>query len=317
MSQINYPVDIVYTWVDDTQPGYRQMIHNYGSTTDDLNPNRTRDNLDLLKYSLRSLEKFVPWVRNIYIFTSRPQVPIWLKTGSKVIIIHHDEIIDKDNLPTFNSFCIVSYIADIKYISDNFLYIEDDMLFGNTVSPNTFISSENKIILYPRIEITTPGFKKDNNKMPPWNKAVSFCNFLLDQKYSYKRRRSINRIPLMIEKSTWNMMIDNWREAFTYTRKSKFRSQCNIAPEYLYPYYLYYENKAVMANIVETYKKSFYLGLDNNFLITPAGLKLINLLRPEMYCLNDNFGADPYSSIVEYIRTFLENYYPEKSSFEI
>ena len=162
-----------------------------------------------------------------------------------------------------------------------------------------------------------PGHKKTNNEMPQWNKAVSFCNFLLDQKYSYKRRRSVNRIPLMVEKSMWNAMIDNWHGAFTYTRKSKFRSMYNIAPEYLYPYYLYYENKAVMENIVETYKKSFYLGLDNNFLITSAGLKLINLLRPEMYCLNDNFGSDPDSRIVEYIRMFLENYYPEKSSFEI
>lgn len=317
MSQINYPVDIVYTWVDDAQSGYREMIHQYGSTADDLNPNRTRDNLDLLKYSLRSLEKFVPWVRNVYIFTCRPQVPIWLKTDSKAIIIHHDEIIDKDNLPTFNSFCIVSYIAGIKNLSDNFLYIEDDMLFGNMVSPTTFISSENKIVIYPRIEITVPGHNKDNNKMPPWNKAVSFCNFLLDQKYSFKRRRSVNRIPLMIEKNTWNAMIDNWCEAFTHTRKSKFRSQHNIAPEYLYPYFLYYENKAVMESIFETFKKSFYLGLDNNFLITSSGLKLIELLKPEMYCLNDNFGTVPDSGIVKYIRKFLENFYPEKSSFEI
>lgn len=225
MSQSNYPVDIVYTWVDDAQPGYRQELDKYGCTTDDLNPNRTRDNLDLLKYSLRSLEKYVPWFRNIYIFTCRPQVPAWLKYNSKIIVIHHDEIIDKSKLPTFNSFCIVSYIAEIKNLSDNFLYIEDDMLFGNVVSQSFFKNYENKNIIYPRVEKATPGNKNSIFEMPPWNIAVSYCNYLLDQKYGFKQRKSINRIPLMIEKSSWNAMISNWQEAFTKTRASKFRSQ--------------------------------------------------------------------------------------------
>ena len=121
----------------------------------------------------------------------------------------------------------------------------------------------------------------------------------------------------MVEKSAWNEMIAAWGKDFCFTRKSRFRSQYNIAPEYLYPYFLYYEKKAVFAGLVNTYKKSFYLGLDNNYLITSTGLRLIKLLRPPMYCLNDNFGTDPDSAIVKYIREFLENFYPEKSSFEI
>ena len=183
MPQSDYPVDIVYTWVDDTLPGYRKLLHDYGDTTDDLNPNRTRDNLDLLKYSLRSLEKYVPWLRNIYILTCRPQIPAWLKDNSKIKVIHHDEIIDKIYLPTFNSFCIVSFMAEIQHLSSRFLYIEDDMLFGNVVPQDYFVDKNNKIILYPRFEKATPGNRKDDNNMPPWNKAVSHCNYLLDQKY--------------------------------------------------------------------------------------------------------------------------------------
>lgn len=44
------PIDVVYTWVDDTFPGYRDLLDGYAGTSHDLNPNRTRDNLDLLKY---------------------------------------------------------------------------------------------------------------------------------------------------------------------------------------------------------------------------------------------------------------------------
>ena len=50
-------IDIVYTWVDDAWPGYQALLGRYASTRHDLNPNRYRDNLELLRYNLRSLEQ--------------------------------------------------------------------------------------------------------------------------------------------------------------------------------------------------------------------------------------------------------------------
>ena len=49
------PIDVVYTWVDDTFPGYAEELARHAGKPADRNPNRTRDNLDLLRYSLRSL----------------------------------------------------------------------------------------------------------------------------------------------------------------------------------------------------------------------------------------------------------------------
>ena len=48
------------------------------ATRHDLNPNRYRDNLSILKYSLRSLERFAPWIRRVFLVTCRPQKPAWL-----------------------------------------------------------------------------------------------------------------------------------------------------------------------------------------------------------------------------------------------
>lgn len=59
------PIDVVYTWVDDSLPGHCQSLHEHARTAHDLSPNRTRDNLDVLRYSLRSVEQFAPWVRNV------------------------------------------------------------------------------------------------------------------------------------------------------------------------------------------------------------------------------------------------------------
>ncbi|MBW2698592.1 MAG: hypothetical protein JRE70_19065, partial [Deltaproteobacteria bacterium] len=46
------PVDVVYTWVDGTWPGYPELLNQYSDKQQDLNPNRYRDNLDILKYSI-------------------------------------------------------------------------------------------------------------------------------------------------------------------------------------------------------------------------------------------------------------------------
>ena len=318
MKAENIPVDIVYTWVDDQSPGYKNQLQQYAKSAHDTNPNRTRDNLDLLKYSLRSVEKYAPWVRNIYIFTCRPQSPKWLgSAGNRIKCIHHDEIIQNDFLPTFNSFCITSFIHKIQGLSEHFLYIEDDMLFGNHTEIDDFISlADHKLLVYPRISNTTPAGKRDNKNQGPWDMALGYSNHLLNTSYGERNRPSVNRIPLMIEKKTWADMIEKWTDSFVITRQSRFRSKSNIAPEYLYPYYMLYSENAKMTGLNSTYKKTFYLGLDNNKFLTTAGLAILKFMQPKMYCLNDNFGNNPDARIVNMIREFLEDYYPEKSSFE-
>jgi len=55
-----------------------------------------------LRYSLRSVETFAPWVRNIYIVTNG-QVPAWLNVNHpRIKIIKHEDIFpNKEDLPTF------------------------------------------------------------------------------------------------------------------------------------------------------------------------------------------------------------------------
>ncbi len=313
------PIDIVYTWVDDQLPGYRNQLQQYADSKHDTNPNRTRDNLDLLKYSLRSVEMYVPWIRNIYIFTSRPQVPEWFNyRNNRIKVIHHDEIIHSELLPTFNSFCIASYVHQIKGLSDYFLYIEDDMLFGNHTGIDDFISStDNKVLIYPRIRKTTKAEKRNDSKQGPWDMALGYCNHLLNISYGWRNRASVNHVPLMVEKKNWGDMIEKWPDSFEVTRQSRFRSKFNIAPEYLYPYFMLYTGRGKLNGLHSTYKKTFYLGLENNRLLIATGLAIIKLMQPKIYCLNDNFGNNPDVHVVNMTRKFLDDYYPVKSSFEI
>ena len=60
---------------------------------------RYRDNEEL-RYSLRSVWQFAPWVRNIYIVTNG-QVPKWLNLDNdKIWIVTHEDIFkNKSHLP--------------------------------------------------------------------------------------------------------------------------------------------------------------------------------------------------------------------------
>lgn len=76
--------------------------------------NRFQDN-DELKFSLRSLEKYAKWIRNVY-FVTNGQVPSWLNTSNpRVKLITHEDIFpNKSHLPTFSSPAIESHIHRIK-----------------------------------------------------------------------------------------------------------------------------------------------------------------------------------------------------------
>ena len=67
-----------------------------------------------LKYSLRSIEMFAPWIRKIFIVTNG-QIPNWLNLeNQRVDVIPHSEIFTRQSdLPTFSSRAIESHLHRI------------------------------------------------------------------------------------------------------------------------------------------------------------------------------------------------------------
>src|SRR3954468_19884392 len=149
-------IDVVDTWVDDAWPGYSDLLRQYAADRHDLNPNRTRDNLQVLKYSLRSVARFLPWARRIYLVTCRPQVPTWLNTAA-VRVVHHDEFMPREILPTFNSFAIVSNLHRLPGLARRFVYVEDDRLFGRRVGVEDFFDARGRVRVYEALRGTPRG----------------------------------------------------------------------------------------------------------------------------------------------------------------
>jgi hypothetical protein len=311
-------IDLVYTWVDDSWPGYLEELGRYANKEQDSNPNRTRDNLDLLRYSLRSVARYAPWLGNVYLLSMRPQVPRWLDTGHpRLRIVHHDQIMDPALLPTFNSFAIVSHLHKLPGVSSPFLYLEDDMLFGAEVSPADFMDAAGRPRLFPQRQRTPDATQRERRDISPWNAALARANHLLDGRFGVDaRRRHVNHVPLLVDPELWRETLEQWPEAIAHTRASRFRDVGNVPPEYLYPYYALASGRASSAPPASVRHDFFYFPLENWRLHARFCTTWVDWRRPRFMTLNDNFGTDPNPAVVTHLKRTLERWYPDPSPFE-
>lgn len=105
---------------------------------EDVSASRFEDNEEL-RYSLRSVEKHAPWVRHIFIVTNG-QIPSWLNLDNPrvSVVTHQDIFLNHSHLPTFSSPAIEAHIHRIPGLSQKFIYLNDDVMFGKDVWPDDF-----------------------------------------------------------------------------------------------------------------------------------------------------------------------------------
>ena len=145
---LDLKIDLVYLWVDDKDSDWKlkkQTWFNFLKIPDLVSNDCCRFcNNEELKYSLRSVEMYAPWINKIYIVTDG-QKPKWLDyNNDKIIIIDHKDILPEVCLPTFNSEAIEVCLDKIPNLSECFLYANDDMFFTAPVKPSDFFDKNGK-----------------------------------------------------------------------------------------------------------------------------------------------------------------------------
>ena len=138
-------IDFVITWVDGTDPKWlaekiRTLQETDFSETQktDSSDLRFRNDFDFLRFWFRGVEKFAPWVNQIF-FVTYGHTPDWLNLAHpKLKIIHHEDFIPHEFLPTFNSHTIENHLHLIPGLSEYFVYFNDDFYLLKITKPTDF-----------------------------------------------------------------------------------------------------------------------------------------------------------------------------------
>ena len=125
---MNFDIDLVYLWVDGEDPVWiKKLIDAKNEKLSEEAISKCRfQNSNELMYSIRSVKKFAPWIRNIFIVTDN-QTPEWFKAGKGIKIINQKDILPSDCNICFNSCAIETCLHKIPELSEYFLYANDDM----------------------------------------------------------------------------------------------------------------------------------------------------------------------------------------------
>ncbi|MEU0230646.1 MULTISPECIES: stealth family protein [unclassified Streptomyces] len=311
--EVTFPVDVVYTWVDGADPAWlrrRAEFSGEGYHAEAANAARYLSR-DELRYSLRSLHMYAPWVRTIYLVTA-DQTPEWLDTEAAGIkVVSHEEIFrSSELLPTFNSHAIESQLHHIEGLSEHFLYFNDDVMLGNEVTPKDFFLANGLTKFFPSPALVPLGEKTVDD--PPVAAAGKNNRRLIEERYGSVLVQKMKHMPHALSRSVLTEIESEFAAEYRHTEASRFRSIDDISiASSLHHYYAFHTRRAVPSELPYS-----YLDLTHPWTETRLG-RLLAHRDKAVFCVNDTVstGQDVIQQ-KDLITPFLEAYFPVPSPFE-
>ena len=150
------PIDAVITWVDGLDPAHLQKRQIFMGSAPHLfhenatNPHRWACNGEIY-LCLTSLEHNAPWLRKIWIIVDEQSPDLSRLSAAlraKVHLVDHSDIFANHGaaLPTFNSLAIETFLWNIAWLSDRFIYFNDDVFLTAPCEKSDFFSPSGPIL---------------------------------------------------------------------------------------------------------------------------------------------------------------------------
>ena len=302
------PIDVVYTWVDGSDPLWRRKKEQYSGEprSDD---NVRYHSIDELKYSLRSISQYAPWVNHIYIVVDDVQVPAFLNVNHpKITVVKHSDIIDPDALPLFNSVAIETGLHHIPGLSECFLYFNDDMFLGAPISKSDVVDicySEPNHPSFPTVTVSP----KDEE----WICNIKQGFHLVKQKYPDAELVVPAHISHFCRKSLCYEIENEFPDVFQHTTQQKFRKKNDddLCQSICLPKIQYQLGvcKGVYRNIPST--PEIYRYFEMTDAIELESVRALRDEKPMFFCINNN------NTTTRELRDCLESLFPNPSPFEL
>ncbi len=313
-SDISFDIDLVFSWVDGSSPEYRaaraaRMAGQVVGAGDDSDA-RFRQ-IDELKYALRSIHAYAPWIRRIFVATDSER-PAWLADDPRVTLVRSEDFFaDTSVLPTHNSHAVECQLHHIPGLAEHFIYSNDDMFFGRAVSPQMFFSPGG-ISMFVEAGLRI-GLGHSDEQRSGYENAARVNRRLLLDRFGLFTTRHLEHAPTPLRRSVMAELEQEFATEFAATAASRFRASDNISvTNSLYHYYALMTGRAV----AQTAARVRYV--DST---AKAGLRDMDSLlakrSTDFFCLND--GSTPEIDLdlrTRKVTEFLEAYYPLPAPWE-
>ncbi|MER8184504.1 Stealth CR1 domain-containing protein [Kitasatospora sp. NPDC094015] len=321
IDDVDFPIDAVYTWVDDTDPRWRaerarRAAAGGGSgggggpagPPPGSEPQRFR-NRDELRYSLRSLALYAPWIRRVHLVTDE-QVPAWLAAEHPglTVVSHRALFGDPAVLPVFNSRAIESQLHRIEGLSEHFVYFNDDVFLGRELGPGFFFQSNGAARIFQDGVIPPDAPRPGEDTYVAGQKNTRDA---VARRYGRSPTRTLSHAPRAAHRSLLRRNARRFAAELARTAAEPFRGHRSLSPLTLYGYTAYLEGRAVFAEPDERF-------VDIGDPAALAGLsELLERRDAAVFCLNDvtTGVVDPVRQDAA-VRAFLEGYFPVAGPFE-
>jgi hypothetical protein len=307
-------VDMVFSWVDGSSTEFQRQraarMAEYVVGEGDDGPARYR-HVDELKYALRSVHMYAPWVRRIFIATDSP-APAWLADHPKVTIVRSEEFFaDPSVLPTHNSHAVEAQLHRIPGLAEHFLYSNDDMFFGRLVEPELFFTPGG-VTKFVECEVRI-GTGEPARHRSGHDNGLRVNRALLRERFGRTIVRDLEHCAAPLRKSVMAELEQAFPDDFARTAASRFRSATDISvTNSLYHYYALMTGRAVATHRPRVRYVQTTLS---------ASLRRMERLSErtdiDMFCLNDGGEVEvPEEIRVRAMNAALERMFPVRAPWE-
>jgi len=230
-------LSIVYIWNNGTDPEYINMRNQYSEEKVTVSEKK----YDELLYSLRSLDKYLPWHKGKIFIVTPGQTPTWLDTSNpRIEIVHQDDILPLEAIPTYNIFVLEMYLDRIPGVSERFIYMNNNHYFKSYTHPEFFFNREFAPKYYLSRKVTNDHRKAlemaKNKKMKNYRKyqcSLYYTNGIVQDAFGASVAiRYTDRVPYAWYRDLFEPARKLYKTFVSETNKHKFIEALDIIPTF-------------------------------------------------------------------------------------
>lgn len=308
------PMDVVYTWVDGSDPIWqsrRRAAQGLGPVPPGNGSNRSHDSGEL-EYSVKATRRSMGrLLHRIYIVTM-DQVPAWVDPvrDYDVTIIDHRDIFPP-GLITFNSNVIEQYLINIPGLTEWFLYLNDDVFMHKPVTKETFFcANDHPRFFSDRVGVSAWLASMITLGTEPTSMSRLTTDRLLRARYPACRYAATHSLiahaPIVMSRSILTKLIKDNVEWITAANAHKFRQFDDfVFVAYFYPHYMIDHGLGSMC----TKYKSWYVHITDAAVLNNLQFRYVkHSNHMQFLCLNDA-RTDNFKNTSTDIKNFLSSMY--------